>query len=156
LLLDWSYLDYHVFYNETSNPDYVGGNASIRFGKVYKYEGIDPATGYRVSDDLWLSGRLYLQNINSLAEYNYLKEFELSDVIDLADNAFVRWNTSFSKEISNDCDLPCDSFVEKSYYFGASYGNSSVTSVPEPTGFWGLFAGLILLNHIRKRNEVSY
>jgi len=151
LLLDWSYLNYNVYYNDTSDLDYIGGDASIRFGKTYKYEGIDPVTGNRVYDDLWLSGRLFLQNINSLEEYRNFKEYELSEVIDLADGAFVRWNTSFSKEVSVDCDFPCDSFVEKSYYYGASYGNSSIASVPEASGFLVLFIGLLFLNHIRRQ-----
>lgn len=154
LTLSDSYLDYSVFFNETSTPGFEGGDASIRFGQIFTYEGIEPTTGNITSDYLLLTGRLYLKSINSVQEYNAFKQFELKDVIALTDNAFVEWNTVISRRIKRNCDRACDSFISSDALFGSSYGVSSV-SVPEPSSLLVFISGLMCMLRTKRKKSAQ-
>ncbi|GGD70059.1 hypothetical protein [Lacimicrobium alkaliphilum] len=146
-----SYLDYSVFFNETIDPNYFGGNASIRFGQNLYYETFDSLTGTHYRESLWMSGRLFLTKIENKGEYDTYSQLSLNEVLGYINGSFIRWSASVSN--FQYCDTSCQEPFLDQNYLGNSYGNSTLVQVSEPSS---IFISLItLLGFVTIRRRLS-
>lgn len=149
-----SSMDLSVFYNETSDPYFVGGGVSLRFNKVFTYNYGDFFGGAGEQELVWLSGRIFLRQISSLDEFNAVKDLQLSDLLPLFDGAYATLNTNYDSYERNWCfsDPSCIQVDRSTNYYGFSSGTASLRSaspVPEPSALVFLGLGVLLIR--RKR-----
>lgn len=145
-----SSLDLQVFYNETADPAFGGGDVSIRFGSIFTYNAGDYLGGNGSQETTWLSGRIFLQNVTSFTEYYALKDVTLDDLLHLMDGAYTELSTNYFIQEQVECfGAPgCEPLSQFTNANGVAFGNAAIASaarpVSEPTSILLLLSGVLL------------
>ena len=151
---DVTSLDFLVFFNETADPGFVGGDVSIRFDQYLAYS--QPGVGQNSSlqESYWLSGRIFLGQVNSMAEFNLFSTMALEDFFDNVDGAYSYFytNAGAGNFDNNPCgDFSCDPVDKYTSLNGAAFGVASLNAIPEPASAILLLSGLFALRARQKR-----